>query len=203
MAGAAPQSSESSLYPIGLKVGGARCLVVGRGAAAHRKRKELEACGAIVRSVDGPFAPSDLEGVRLVVAATDDRQVQEAVSRAAGARGVPCNVVDVNHLCSFYAPAVLRRGALTITVATDGKFPLLAMAIRDRIAEGLGEGIAAALDLLGEGRAVAAARYPDDAEKRLDAVRRLLSSDALASILEGRLEAFRAHWDTWKTELGS
>ena len=203
MAGPMPGSSRQALYPIGLKVGGRRCLVVGRGDAARRKRSELQECGAIVRTIDGPFAPSDLEGVHLVVAATDDRQVQEDVARAAGERGIPCNVVDVNHLCSYYAPAVLRRGALTVTVATDGKFPLLAVALRDRIAADLGEGIAAALELLGEGRALAVARFPDDPEQRVDALRRLLSPDALASILDGRLDAFTTHWEAWKTELAS
>jgi len=203
MTGPAQGSSESSLYPIGLKVGGARCLVVGRGVEATRKRKELQDCGAIVLSIDGAFAPPDLDGVRLVVAATDDPKVREEVARAAGERGIPCNVVDVNHLCTFYAPAVLRRGGLTVTVATDGKFPLLAVALRDRIAEELGEEVAPALELLGEGRALAAARFPDDPARRLHALRRLLSPDALASILDGRLDAFTAHWKAWKTELAS
>ena len=203
MAESAPGSANSSLYPIGLKIGGARCLVVGGGATAHRKRQELQECGAIVESIDGVFAPSDLDGVRLLVVATDDRQVQQDAARAAGERGIPCNVVDVNHLCSFYAPAVLRRGALTITVATDGKFPLLSVSLRDRIAADLGEGIATALELLGVGRALAAARFPDDPDKRVEALRRLLSPEALGSILDGRLDAFMAHWESWKTELAA
>ena len=109
--------------------------------------------------------------------------------------GIPCNVVDVNDLCTFYAPAVLRRGALTITVATDGKFPLLAVALRDRIAAGLADAIAHALELLGEGRTLAVARYPHDPARRVDSLRRLLSPEALESIVEGRLDAFRAHWE--------
>ncbi len=191
------------MYPIGLKVGGRRCLVVGRGPIARRKRKELLDCGAIVNAVDRDFEPSDLEGVHLVVAATDDPRVRDEVARSATERGIPCNVVDVNHLCTFYAPAVLRRGALTITVATDGKFPLLAVALRDRIAAELGEAIGPALDFLGEARAIAASRFPDDPEARVAALRRLLPSQALASILAGRLDEFEAHLHAWKAELFS
>jgi siroheme synthase-like protein len=203
MAEAAARSNGQTLYPIGLKLGGRRCLVVGRGETARRKRQELAECGAVVEAIDGPFLPSDLDGVSLVVAANDDRRIQEEVARSAGARGIPCNVVDVNDLCSFYAPAVLRRGALTITVATDGKFPLLAVALRDRIAASLGDTVAPALELLGEGRALAVARYPHDPAKRVESLRRLLSAEALESIVEGRVDAFRAHWESWKAELAS
>lgn len=203
MAGTTAESNRQALYPIGLKVGGRRCLVVGRGETAQRKRKELADCGAIVHSIDAPFLSSDLDGVHLVVAATDDRQVQEDVAREADARGIPCNVVDVNDLCTFYAPAVLRRGALTITVATDGTFPLLAVALRDRIAAGLADAVGDALELLGEGRALAVLRYADDSAKRVDALRRLLTPAALEAIVEGRLDEFRAQWEAWKAELSS
>jgi siroheme synthase-like protein len=178
-------------------------LVVGRGPIARRKRKELLDCGAIVNAVDREFAPSDLDGVHLVVAATDDPRVRADVARFATERGIPCNVVDVNHLCTFYAPAVLRRGALTITVATDGKFPLLAVALRDRIAADLGRAIGPALDLLGEARAIAAWRFPDDPEARVAALRRLLPSRALESILAGRLDEFESHLHAWKAEISS
>ncbi len=201
MSGRDNKPSRSSLYPIGLKLAGRRCVVVGSGPIARLKAEELLACGAVVQEVARDFAPSDLDGVHLVVAATDDRQVQEVVARSADARGIPCNVVDVNHLCTFYAPAVLRRGALTISVATDGKFPLFAVAIRDRIAAALGDSVGPALELLGEGRARACERFPDDPDGRVAALRRLLSAPALESILEGRLDEFEAHWESWKTEL--
>jgi len=203
MAAGDTASSRWCLYPIGLKVGGRRCLVVGAGPTALRKTAELLDCGAIVDVVDRACAPSDLDGVHLVVAATDDPKVQEAVARSAAARGIPCNVVDVNHLCTFYAPAVLRRGAMTISVATDGKFPLLAVAIRDRLAAALGEEIGPALECLGEGRELACARFPDDPDERVAALRRLLSSRAVDLILEGHLDEFEAHWESWKTELSS
>ena len=92
---------------------------------------------------------------------------------------------------------------MTISVATDGKFPLLAVAIRDRIAATFGASIGPALELLGEGRKVACARFPDDAEARVASLRSLLSPRAIEWILEGRLDAFEAHWTSWKTDLSS
>jgi siroheme synthase-like protein len=196
-------SGQAGLYPVGLKIEGRRCLVVGSGPTARRKTEELLECGAIVHAIDGCFASSDLDGAHLVVAATDDPKLQQDVSREAAGRGIPCNVVDVNHLCTFYAPAVLRRGSVTISVATDGKFPLLAVAIKERIAAVLGTAIGPALELLSEGRELACARFPDDPEARVAALKRLLSERALESILEERLDEFEAHWESWKTELYS
>ena len=86
------------------------------------------------------------------------------MARSAAERGIPCNVVDVNDLCTFYAPAVLRLGSVTISVATEGKFPLLAVAIRDRIAATLGRAVGPALERLSEARNLAWARFPDDPE---------------------------------------
>jgi siroheme synthase-like protein len=196
----------SVLYPIGLKLEGRRCLVVGSGAMARKKIAELTDCGALVQVIapedgDRLFVPSDLDGTHLVVVATDDRRLQDEVSREATARGIPCNVVDVNHLCTFYAPAVLRRGSLTISVATDGKFPLLAVAIKDRIGAMLGDAIGPALQLLSHGRELACARFPNDPEARVSALRLLLSDEAIASILEGRLDDLRAHYESWTTQL--
>ena len=117
--------------------------VVGPGVGPHvGLAQALYFSGITFATVGyGDFVPADLDGVHLVVAATDDPKVRETVAQSAAARGIPCNVVDVNHLCTFYAPAILRRGAMTISVATDGKFPLLAVAIRDRLAAALGESI--------------------------------------------------------------
>jgi len=203
MQGVDRTSSRYCLYPIGLKLVDRLCLVVGSGPIARRKAEELLECGAMVREVSRDFKPADLDGVHVVVAATDDTEVQEAVAHAAASRGIPCNVVDVNHLCTFYAPAVLRRGAMTITVATDGKFPLLAVAIRDRLAATLGGTIGPALEILGDARDLARERYPDDPDERVTALRELLSEPALNSILEGRLAEFEAHWTSWKTNLAA
>ena len=205
MPGQSVTPTRSLLYPVGLKLEGRRCLVVGSGPMAQRKAQELIDCGAVVHTIDPDQDAGDLgtsfDGAHLVVVAGTSRRVQEDVAREAAARGIPCNVVDVNDLCSFYAPAVLRLGSLTISVATDGKFPLLAVALRDRIAASLDDAVGPALDMLGEARELALARYPEDPEERVAALRRLLSETALSAIVSGRLADFEEHWSSWKKEI--
>ena len=81
----------STLYPIGLKLEGRRCLVVGTGSMARKKIDELLDCGASVHVVapEHEFDPSDLDGVHLVVSATDNSRIQDEVFRAASARAIP------------------------------------------------------------------------------------------------------------------
>jgi precorrin-2 dehydrogenase/sirohydrochlorin ferrochelatase len=217
----AAQAAEPRLFPVALKLAGSRCIVVGGGVVALRKVHDLLGCGAVIHAIAPEWAaefedleasgavsrstrhfePGDLDGARLVVAATDDPEVQNLVAAEADLRGIPCNVVDVNHLCSFYVPAVLRRGALTIAIATDGKFPLLAVALRDRIASTLDERAGEALERLAEARARAFAAYPQDPAERVESLRRLLAPAAVDEVVEGRLHDFNARYEAWKTTL--
>jgi len=218
---AIPEVAATEMYPAVLKLNGHRCLVVGGGLIALRKTGELLRCGAFVHgvapdwpadfaSLEGnerlrrssrPFDPSDLEGVFLVVAATDDRATQEAVAREAEERGILCNVVDVPELCNFFVPAILRRGSLVVAVSTEGKSPLLAVAVRDRLAGVLGPHLGAALERLAEGRALVRTLYPGDPEKRRRALFRLLAPKAARELLEGRLDVLERHWNRWKSSL--
>jgi len=209
------------LYPIALKLELRSCLVVGGGIIARQKTRELLHCGAFVHVVaaDGqvdfgdieahprftrstrPFRSRDLEGVFLVIAATDDAATQVNVARSAEERGILCNVADVNPLCNFYAPAVVRRGSLTVAVSTEGKSPLFAVALRDRIGTLLGPHIGPTLDRLGEGRAMARARFPDEPDRRRQSLDRLLTRQIFGALMEGRLDHFEAHWEAWKKSL--
>jgi len=91
-----------------------------------------------VRLVRRPFEPSDVDGHLLVIAATNDRAVNETVSHAAAARSIFCNVADDPELCSFILPAVVRRDPIVIGVSTGGASPALAQRIRSDIAELVG-----------------------------------------------------------------
>jgi precorrin-2 dehydrogenase / sirohydrochlorin ferrochelatase len=138
-------------YMACLDVAGRRSVVVGGGTVGHEKAAGLVACGAAVTVVspdlDDAFAAlevewvarryraSDLEGAFLVIAATADREVNEAVSRDAEARGMLCNVADVPELCNFILPAVHRQGPIAVAVSTGGASPALAKRLRSEIAE--------------------------------------------------------------------
>ncbi len=146
-------------YPVFLRLEGRPCLVVGGGPVALRKVEGLLAGGgrvtvvapeavgdveALARGgrvawVRRRFEPSDLEGVVLALAATSDRGVNRKVAAEGAARGVWVNVADDAGVGDFHVPAVLRRGDLTVAVATGGASPALASWVRDRIGETLPE----------------------------------------------------------------
>jgi len=160
-------------YLVNLTLAGQPALVVGAGTIAARKIEGLLDAGAAVRVVAPrvcdevarlaaagrivlerrAFAEGAVAGALLVVAATDDEAVNAAVSRDATAAGVLVNVVDRPALCTFTIPAVVRRGALTLAVATEGQCPACARAIREELERRYGPEYGAVLQLLGRARA--------------------------------------------------
>jgi len=152
------------LYPVQLQLSGRLCVVIGGGAVGTRKVSGLLAAGARVRLVEprdaAPacglagvervarrFETTDLDGALLVFAASDDAQVNAAVAAEARRRGLMVNRADEPHGGDFALPALLRRGELLVAVSSGGGHPGFAAAVRDRLAETLGEewGILAAL----------------------------------------------------------
>jgi precorrin-2 dehydrogenase/sirohydrochlorin ferrochelatase len=79
------------------------------------------------------YAPGDLVGAFVVVAATSDPQIIEQVWQETQERGQLVNIVDVPARCNFILPSILRRGQLTIAVSTEGASPSLAKRIRQQL----------------------------------------------------------------------
>jgi precorrin-2 dehydrogenase/sirohydrochlorin ferrochelatase len=94
----------------------------------------------------------------LVIAATDDPAINEAVWRDAQAVGCLVNVVDYPARCNFHVPATVRRGALTLSVSTGGTSPLLARRIREVLDQQFDGAYEPFLALLGELRPLVQAR---------------------------------------------
>lgn len=164
----------TNYYPIFVDMDGAEVLVVGGGAVAHRKIETLLEYGAVVnvvsrklhpalklllaegklRMLGSEFESSQLNGIRMVIAATDDKETNRKVSAAARERGLLVNAVDQPADCSFIVPAIVRRGALTIAVSTSGNSPALAARIRKQIEKSFGQEYETYLALLGRVRRV-------------------------------------------------
>lgn len=136
--------------PIFLNVKGKKCLVVGGGDVSLRKASMLVEAGAQVTVVspvlDQGFArlagiqhlserfkPSHLEGYLLVIAATDEADTNEAVSREAKARNLPVNVVDNPSLCSFIVPSILDRSPIVVAFSSGGASPVLTRMLRGKL----------------------------------------------------------------------
>ena len=156
-------------YLVNLRIAGRPVLVVGAGTVAARKVAALLDADAHVtvvapevgvevsalaragriRVVERAFGAQDVEGAFLVVGATDDDSVNRQVAEAAAASGALVNIVDRPELCTYTVPATVRRGHLTLAVATDGRCPTLARAIRERLERQFGPEYGAALDRLG------------------------------------------------------
>jgi precorrin-2 dehydrogenase/sirohydrochlorin ferrochelatase len=185
------------------------CVVIGGGEVAVRKVAALRSAGARPRvispalcdtlreqvrsgeleAIEREFQPGDLAGVRLAIAATDNPQVNEAVWREAQAVGCLVNVVDDPDRCNFYLPATIRRGALTLSVSTDGRSPLLARRIRQALEAQLEPAYEAYLDLLGELRPTVQERIPPSQRKQVWEA--ILDSNVLDLIRAGDVHAAR------------
>ncbi len=154
--------------PIFFDVTGRPCLVIGGGEVAARKVESLLEAGArvtvvsprlsptltaavargLVTHIARDYAPGDINGCVLVYAATDDPKLHREVAAEARSLGIPINVADVPELCSFIAPAVVKRGALQIAISTGGASPAFAARIRRELEDRFGAEYALTLDLM-------------------------------------------------------
>jgi len=142
-------------YPVMLDVRGRLAIVVGGDRVAAEKAAALSASGAQVSVINPAFCdellmqaeykrvtlrrkayePGDLEGAFVVVAATNDTQLVEAIWTETQRSGQLVNIVDIPERCSFIMPSILRRDQLTIAVSTEGASPGLAKRIRQNLEE--------------------------------------------------------------------
>lgn len=198
-------------YPIGLDISGRRCLVIGGGEVGDRKAQRLLECGARVSIVGRELTPAlaglaqegriahipgdydeeHLEGVFLVIGATDDRLVNERIYRDARKRGVLANIVDDPERCDFILPALCRQGDLVITVATGGKSPALAKKLRQELEERYGPEYEVLLKLMGELRSKIIDRGEGSDENR-KLFETLVDSDILEHIRKGQWKKVEA-----------
>ena len=158
-------------FPLFIDLESKPCLVVGAGKVAARKVGTLRAFGAEVTTVAPEacgrgFADSDVEGMALVVAATDDRALNRRVADLCKARGIPVNAVDDPENCTFIFPAIVRKGPVVAAVSSGGACPVAAKMVRDRIERELDDGFIAEVEDLGRRRQDLKRDYPDPSERK-------------------------------------
>jgi precorrin-2 dehydrogenase/sirohydrochlorin ferrochelatase len=174
------------MFPVFLKLEARPCLVVGAGTIAAPKIASLLRAGGIVTVVAPEarpevevqagagelawhardFVETDLDGMFLVVAATDLQRVNHSVAEAARVRNILCNSVDDPPDCDFFYPSVVKRGDLQIAISTAGKSPALAQRLREELDAALPLDAGAWLDQLGETRLKILAALPGSEERK-------------------------------------
>jgi uroporphyrin-III C-methyltransferase/precorrin-2 dehydrogenase/sirohydrochlorin ferrochelatase len=141
------------LLPLFHNLNGRRCVMVGGGSVALRKIRPLIEVGAKVEIIapeintaitdlaekhslclyQRKFNNDDLEGAALVIAATDDKQLNKQVSEQAQKLNIPVNVVDQPELCSVVFPSIVDRSPVQIAISSGGTAPVLARMLRTRL----------------------------------------------------------------------
>jgi len=160
------------LYPIFLNLKDRKCLVVGGGQVAERKVQALARCGAQIHIISpqlttglrnmaerglimhrcGYYQTSDLDNTFLVISATDDDAVNQAVAGDCLQRNIMVNVVDDPPKCNFFVPSVVHRGSLKLAISTGGNSPRLAKIIRHQLEQEFGPAFNEFNDFLGQVR---------------------------------------------------
>ncbi|MEA1991125.1 MAG: bifunctional precorrin-2 dehydrogenase/sirohydrochlorin ferrochelatase [Thermodesulfobacteriota bacterium] len=196
--------SSRSYYPLSVDLRNKKVVVVGGGGVAERKVQGLLSAGAHVKLVspevtealreiasDGlidhvarAFLPEDLDRAWLVIAATDDTEVQELVYKEASSQRIFCNVVDLPEFCSFIVPSVVRRGDLCLSISTGGKSPALTRRLRKEFEQSFGSFYGDYVSLLGELRQLIITSHEDPVIRK-DLCQSLAAPDVMAWVRGG------------------
>jgi precorrin-2 dehydrogenase / sirohydrochlorin ferrochelatase len=120
------------VLPLAIDPRTVRVGLVGAGEGLARRRAFLAESG-----VEAP-EPGLSDGVQVLFVAGLGRERSAALATQARARGVLVNVEDVQELCDFHVPAVIRRGDLALTVSTNGRAPGLSRLLREWLARVFG-----------------------------------------------------------------
>ncbi|MFQ5661382.1 MAG: siroheme synthase CysG [Gammaproteobacteria bacterium] len=176
----------SDFLPIFFNVAGRPCLVVGGGQVAARKVNQLLKARAEVHVLAPDLCPElralqeqggiqhrpvafshqALDDIVLVIAATDDRTINEQVSLLAQHRHIPVNVVDNPELCSFIMPSVVHREPVQVAISTGGASPVLARLLRARLETMIPAAYGRLAGLMQGFRSRAKQRFPDVRARR-------------------------------------
>jgi uroporphyrin-III C-methyltransferase/precorrin-2 dehydrogenase/sirohydrochlorin ferrochelatase len=120
-----------------------------------------------IRYQQARFADQQLSGACLVIAATNDLQVNTAVSLAAQANNIPVNVVDAPALCTFTMASIVERSPIVIAISSEGNAPVLARYLRSKIETMLPAGYGRIAAIAGEFRDKVKSKHATSQARRI------------------------------------
>ena len=175
-------------YPVNLDIQNRKCLVVGGGSVSTRKVMTLLECGAIITVVSPDvteellelaekkmielkkrhYEASDMNGIFLVIGATDNEELNWQINKDAERQYKLCNIADRPEACNFILPSIVNRGNLVIAISTSGKSPAFAKKMRQDLEKQFGEEYDEFLQLMGAIRKKALSeKHEPEAHKHL------------------------------------
>ena len=191
-------------YPVHLDIQNRNCLVVGGGSVGTRKVVTLLDCGALVTvisprvsdqlrdfAISGsiklkkrPYQTGDLDGMFLVIGATDDEDLNRQISNDADQLNTLCNIADRPEVCNFILPSIVQRDDLVITISTSGQSPAMAKKLRKTLESQFGEEYGVFLKLMGAIRKkLLSTSHKPEAHKHL--FEQLIAADLIGLIQKG------------------
>ena len=196
--------------PVLLKIARKRCVIIGGGSVAVRRATSMVQCGAVV-VVIAPEPDSELDALGvaverrayhrgdladafMVVVATDDPQVNQAVAEEAAAQGVLVNRADDPEAGDLTVPAHGQYGRVTLAVHTGGISAAAAATIRNELAAKIDPDWLTLLDVVAPYRTMIQARFADPASRR-DRLIRLTGPDAMNALKQHGADALRQFCD--------
>ncbi|MBR3622245.1 MAG: bifunctional precorrin-2 dehydrogenase/sirohydrochlorin ferrochelatase [Selenomonadaceae bacterium] len=193
-------------YPINLKLNNRKCLVVGGGHVAERKVLKLIRAGAkvtiispaltetlhklagdgVIKWIADNYKRNAAKGFFIVVAATNDEDVNNEAISDARSYGAIVNAPSNPAESDFFVPAVLRRGDLTVTISTEGASPAFARIMKEELSKFLPENLSEWLVRLRKIREELK-NIIDGSKNREDFWKTALSAEVLRLLRDGKL----------------
>lgn len=161
-------------FPFMIDIEDKKCLVVGGGSIAFHKVKILSDFGVHIQVVapsicqklqafsekfvqlieltEREFQEDDIAGMSFVVAATDDRQLNNYISELCRQRNILINAVDMKEACTFIFPAMIKNKDLLISVSSGGQSPAAVAHVKKQIQNSLPDYYGDMIETIGEYR---------------------------------------------------
>jgi uroporphyrin-III C-methyltransferase/precorrin-2 dehydrogenase/sirohydrochlorin ferrochelatase len=175
-----------NFLPIFLKLQHQPCLVVGGGNTATRKVELLLRVQAKVIVIAPQvsekikiwvaenklvhhareFVPTDLQTCRLVIAATNNKLVNQQVATLGHMQNLFVNVIDQPKLGSFIVPSIIDRHPVQVAISTGGASPILARLLRARLETVIPSAFGQLAEFVENFRESVKARFPELRQRR-------------------------------------
>lgn len=200
-------------FPFFTDIENKKCIVVGGGKVASGKIERLipfnpkitvvapVICDYIksisdIDVIQREFCDSDINEAFMVISATDNRELNIHISRLCRERKIPVNVVDVPELCTFYFPAIVKKENVTIGISTEGKSPVFARFLKEKINAGLDEKTLRTAEFLVYARKIIRERISTESDRKnaLEEILRICVDNEVTGnideIIEGLIQKY-------------